>query len=94
MAIITRLSLMDKDTMVIYGDGPDATVWISTIDEICRQIVESGAPIIDIELNTFDTTTTKGMNKLLKRARRIARATGYIIEQSSDRTYFMRQAIQ
>lgn len=94
---ITKLNLLDKETQVIYGDNPNAPVWISTVKEICRQIIDNGAPLIHIHLDSWDDMLMPGglgTTRLIKRAQRIAKATGYqVFVQGSDK-YVMKRVVQ
>ena len=89
--------MLDKETQVIYGDKPDDPVWIAIVKEICRQIVEDGAPLIHLEFHSWDDITSQnnqGTTRLMNRAKRIAKQTGYeVFVQGSDK-YVMKRVVQ
>ena len=94
---ITKLVLLDKETQVVYGDNPNVSIWIATVKEITRQIIESGASLIHIDINSWDDLLTPGeygTMRLVRRAQRIAKSTGYkMFVQGSDK-YVMKRVIQ
>lgn len=94
---ITKLLLLDKETQVVYGDSPNAPVWVATVKEITRQIIDNGAPLIHIDINSWDDMLMPGEHgsmRLVKRAQRIAKATGYEVFVQGSNKYVMKRVVQ